>query len=175
MALLCCLIDKVTFNAHGHSISSDVLVLHLDLELLDSVNADSNMVFRVHNKDDGADVLQLVHHNGLGVVSDRLQAAQGVVHEISKRWVLPRIPRVLKGIISAHWNIKHRRLIVFDELDEQKFSQHLVLRLVRKLVLELAVLIALEYIISTLVPLVLKVLFHGLLHFNIYLLSLIVV
>ena len=175
MALLCSLIDEITLNTHSHSISSYVLVLHLDLKLLCSVNADSNMVFGVHNKNDRADILQLVHHNGLRVVSDWLQAAQGFVHEVSEGWVLPGIPRVLKGIISAHWNVEHSRLVVFNELDEQKFSKHLVLRLVRKLILELAVLITLENVISTLVPLVLEVFFDCSLHSDIHLLSLIVV
>ena len=175
MALLRSLIDKITLNAHGHSISSYVLILHFNLKLLHSVNANSNMVFGVHNKNDRADVLQLVHNNGLRVVFDWLQAAEGVVHELSEGWVLPGIARVLKGIISAHRNVEHCRLVVFNELDEQKFSKHLVLCLVRKLVLELAVLITLENIISTLVPLVLKVFFNGSLHSDIHLLSLVVV
>ena len=108
MALLCGFVDEITLNAHSHSICSYVLVLHLDLKLLCSVNADSNMVFGVHNKNDRADVLQLVHHNGLRVVSDWLQAAQGVVHELSERRALPGVPRVLKGIISTHWDVEHR-------------------------------------------------------------------
>ena len=64
---------------------------------------------------------------------------------------------------------------MFNELDEQKFSQYLVLCLVRKLVLELGVLITVKNVISTLVPLVLEVFFDGSLHSDIHLLSLIVV
>lgn len=107
MALLCSLIDEITLNAHSHSISSNVLVLHLYLKLLCSVNADSNMVFTLYNKNDRADVLQLIHYNGLWIVSDWLQAAEGVVHELSEGWVRPGVIRVLKGIISTHGNIEH--------------------------------------------------------------------